>query len=59
VKKEQDEDQQQQEEEYKWWLDENKDGSVKWTTLSHMGPLFPPAYVPHGVQMKYDGIHSK
>lgn len=26
-----------------------------WDTLEHAGPLFPPAYEPHGVRMKYDG----
>ncbi|KAJ3012997.1 DNA topoisomerase 1 [Thoreauomyces humboldtii] len=42
------------EEEHKWWLEE-RDDSVKWKTLEHNGPMFPPAYVPHGVKMKYDG----
>ncbi|KAI8904822.1 hypothetical protein EDD86DRAFT_194596, partial [Gorgonomyces haynaldii] len=50
-----DDDGQKAEEEYKWWLDTNKDSSVKWTTLEHNGPYFPPEYVPHGIQMKYDG----
>lgn len=40
---------------YKWWEDANKDNTVKWHTLEHQGPLFPPDYVPHGVRMKYDG----
>lgn len=46
---------------YKWWEEEDlpagmeSDGTKKWTTLSHNGVLFPPAYVPHGVKMKYDG----
>ncbi|KAJ3222208.1 DNA topoisomerase 1 [Clydaea vesicula] len=42
-------------EEYKWWL-ESVDDSVKWQTLEHSGPLFPPPYEPHGVKMKYDGV---
>ncbi|KNE62356.1 hypothetical protein AMAG_07582 [Allomyces macrogynus ATCC 38327] len=43
--------------EFKWWKQENPlgDGRTKWTTLSHNGVYFPPAYVPHGVQMKYNG----
>ena len=27
----------------------------KWDTLAHCGVLFPPEYMPHGVQMLYDG----
>ncbi|KAI8894723.1 hypothetical protein BC833DRAFT_603846 [Globomyces pollinis-pini] len=50
VKEEDDEDDQ-----HKWWLDSNKDDTVKWTTLEHQGPLFPPPYIPHNVKMKYDG----
>jgi DNA topoisomerase-1 len=49
----------EQEEEYKWWLEENRDETVKWTTLSHNGVLFPPLYEPHGVKMKYDGVEIK
>jgi DNA topoisomerase-1 len=32
-------------------------GEVKWTTLYHTGPRFPPAYepLPKSVKMKYDG----
>jgi DNA topoisomerase-1 len=42
---------------FKWWeqSNEDEDGSVKWNELEHNGVLFPPAYVPHGVKMKYDG----
>ncbi|KAI8098492.1 uncharacterized protein BX664DRAFT_1002 [Halteromyces radiatus] len=49
---------------YKWWEEETPDrsidneedeGGIRWTTLSHYGVLFPPEYVPHGIQMKYDG----
>lgn len=42
-------------EEYKWWKQQNADTSVKWTSLSHNGPYFPPPYEPHGVKMKYNG----
>ncbi|KAL2915688.1 DNA topoisomerase 1 [Polyrhizophydium stewartii] len=42
-------------EEFKWWLEQNTDSTVKWTTLRHNGPLFAPPYVPHGVKMLYDG----
>jgi len=43
---------------YKWWEQQEGDGSVKWTTLEHNAVLFPPAYVPlpKGVRMKYDGV---
>jgi len=27
-----------------------EDNSVKWTTLSHNGVIFPPPYTPHGVR---------
>ena len=26
-----------------------------WKTLSHQGVTFPPAYVPHGVKLLYNG----
>lgn len=52
-------EEEEQEEEYKWWLEENRDETVKWTTLSHNGVLFPPLYEPHGVKMKYDGVEIK
>jgi DNA topoisomerase-1 len=47
---------------YKWWEEEDAptgevvgDGEQRWKTLSHNGVFFPPAYVPHGVKMKFDG----
>ncbi|CAO3612677.1 unnamed protein product [Mucor hiemalis] len=46
---------------YKWWEEEqlpqemDTDDSIKWTQLQHNGVLFPPAYVPHGVRMNYNG----
>ncbi|RKP06192.1 hypothetical protein THASP1DRAFT_7692, partial [Thamnocephalis sphaerospora] len=41
--------------EYRWWLEQNRDDSIKWTSLEHHGVLFPPEYEPHGVRMKYNG----
>lgn len=42
---------------YKWWEDQDNDGSVKWNTLEHWGVLFPPPYIPlpKGVKMRYEG----
>ncbi|KAJ3091530.1 DNA topoisomerase 1, partial [Quaeritorhiza haematococci] len=54
-KKTEEEQEQEDEDTYKWWLDQNKDDSIKWQTLEHNGPLFPPPYEPHGVKMIYDG----
>lgn len=48
-------DEGEEEEVYKWWLEGEKEGGVKWDTLQHSGPLFPPEYIPHGVKMNYDG----
>jgi DNA topoisomerase I len=42
----------------KWWdrIDDKKRKSAyRWDTLQHNGVLFPPAYKPHGIKMKYDG----
>jgi DNA topoisomerase I len=46
-----------EDEEYRWWEENQNDGSVKWTTLEHNGVLFPPPYepLPKHVKMKYDG----
>ena len=43
--------------EYKWWEQEENDGTVKWKTLEHNGVLFPPPYerLPSDVKMKYNG----
>ena len=27
----------------------------KWTTLEHIGVIFPPPYKPHGVKIIYNG----
>ena len=45
---------------FRWWDDnEKEDDSIKWTTLEHQGPYFPPEYVSHGIKMKYKGIINK
>ena len=46
----------EEEDGYKWWLEQDKDDGVKWTTLEHAGPYFPPPYEPHGIKMKYNGV---
>ncbi|KAJ3191267.1 DNA topoisomerase 1, partial [Irineochytrium annulatum] len=49
-------EQEEEEEEDGWWNDlDALNSGVKWTTLEHKGPLFPPPYEPHGVKMKYNG----
>ena len=53
--KKEEEEAKEEEETYKWWLEENRDDSIKWNTLKWNGVLFPPDYVPHGIKMKYDG----
>jgi len=40
---------------FRWWDNEKEDDSIKWTTLEHQGPYFPPEYVSHGIKMKYKG----
>lgn len=40
---------------YKWWERDPDDERVWTKSLSHHGVLFPPAYVPHGIMMKYNG----
>ena len=42
---------------YRWWEQQENDGSVKWTAFVHNGVLFPPPYVPlpKTIKMKYDG----
>eukprot|EP01132_Coremiostelium_polycephalum_P003590 gene3590-4472_t len=42
-------------EEYRWWEEEESTDGSKWQTLSHNGPIFPPAYEPHGVKLYYEG----
>lgn len=39
-------EEQSEEDEYKWWEDDEGDGTIQWNTLSHNGVLFPPLYEP-------------
>ncbi|KAG4107610.1 hypothetical protein H8356DRAFT_1268700 [Neocallimastix lanati (nom. inval.)] len=48
-------EEEEEEEVFRWWDNENEDDSIKWTTLEHQGPFFPPEYVSHGIKMKYKG----
>lgn len=41
--------------EYRWWENQKEDDSVKWTTLEHNGPYFPPPYAPINVPLIYEG----
>lgn len=45
------------EEDYKWWEEQDKDDTIKWTTLKHNGVLFPPPYeaLPSHVKLYYEG----
>ncbi|KAJ1921364.1 DNA topoisomerase 1 [Mycoemilia scoparia] len=58
-KSEADNDDEEEDEEHKWWLAQDLDNSVKWTTLEHSGVLFPPSYQPHGIPLIYDGKRIK
>jgi DNA topoisomerase-1 len=43
---------------FRWWeVDNDNDGSMKWTTLEHNGVLLPPPYelLPKSVKLVYDG----
>lgn len=40
---------------YRWWEAQPLPKGVKWRVIEHRGVLFPPAYVPHGVKMRYAG----
>ena len=42
------------EEEYKWWLADLRTDGIKWTTLSHSGPIFADPYIPHHVPLIYN-----
>lgn len=47
------------EEVYRWWdAPKKEDDSIKWTTLSHNGVVFPPPYepLPNHVKLLYDGV---
>lgn len=39
----------------KFWGYYQLGGGNKWSTLEHNGVMFPPAYVPHGIPIKYNG----
>lgn len=41
----------------KWWNRETKKN--KWDTLEHNGMVFPDAYVPHGVKLRYEGQYHR
>ncbi|XP_055737715.1 DNA topoisomerase I, mitochondrial isoform X1 [Salvelinus fontinalis] len=42
---------------WKWWEEGNSNNGIKWTTLEHKGPLFPPEYepLPNNVSFFYNG----
>ena len=41
-------------EEYRWWENQKEDDSIKWESLEHNGPYFPPEYTPINVPLVYD-----
>lgn len=48
----------EKEEVWEWWKEERRsDGSFKWRTLEHKGPVFAPPYepLPKSVKFKYNG----
>lgn len=46
---------------WKWWEEERPGEGIKWKTLEHNGPVFPPAYepLPSNVRFFYNGKHMK
>ncbi|KAI6654463.1 DNA topoisomerase I, mitochondrial-like [Oopsacas minuta] len=44
---------------WKWWEEDPLPNGVKWKTLEHEGPLFPPPYEPLPISVKfyYGGEH--
>ncbi|CAG2105154.1 unnamed protein product, partial [Medioppia subpectinata] len=42
---------------WKWWEEERPGEGIKWKTLTHKGPVFPPPYepLPKSVKFYYDG----
>jgi DNA topoisomerase-1 len=40
---------------YRWWEAEPLPKGVNYRTLEHQGVIFPPAYKPHGVPLRYEG----
>jgi DNA topoisomerase-1 len=55
VKFKKQEDDDAEDDTHRWWLDQDRDNSIKWKTLRHNGVLFPLEYKPHGVPLIYDG----
>uniref|UniRef100_A0A914IB77 DNA topoisomerase I n=1 Tax=Globodera rostochiensis TaxID=31243 RepID=A0A914IB77_GLORO len=54
--------QEEEEEVWRWWEEDESnagasDGSIKWQTLVHKGPVFAPAYepLPKHIKFKYEG----
>lgn len=41
---------------FQWWEVPPHAKGVKWHYMEHTGVYFPPAYVPHGVKILYDGV---
>jgi len=48
----------EEEEIFKWWENEQGDGTIKWNTLEHYGVFFPPPYepLPKDIKMLYKGM---
>lgn len=44
---------------WKWWEEESPGEGIKWKTLEHNGPVFPPDYepLPKKIRFYYDGKH--
>jgi len=42
---------------WKWWEEDRPGEGIKWKSLSHKGPVFPPAYepLPKSVKFYYNG----
>jgi len=40
-----------------WWDAPDPPEGCNWTTMEHAGVSFTEKYEPHGVKMKYDGVH--
>ncbi|XP_065674843.1 DNA topoisomerase I, mitochondrial isoform X2 [Hydra vulgaris] len=47
----------EEEEVWRWWDEDPHQDGIKWKTLSHEGPYFPPEYepMPKNVKFYYDG----
>ncbi|KAF8469595.1 hypothetical protein BDZ91DRAFT_655281, partial [Kalaharituber pfeilii] len=53
---EEEQEQDDEDEEFKWWEQQENDGTIKWKTLEHNGVVFPPPYepLPEHVKLRYD-----